>query len=215
MNPFNYDSEKQAQRPLVTWLIRIALIAGCLFTGMHNYSLYHRGLNGTINEGARVAVALGIAFILEAAFYFSVEGRGRVFVTDEQRSASAWGALGIFIVIALNTITDHAMNIGAIHSGDWLNAWATYGAAGCVVAIIGYIGYLKANAPEAQLAAAAAEAEAARVRTIQGVQKEILNDPDVIEGYREQARTWALSQVDKHKRQAEDASPNGPRQWRN
>jgi hypothetical protein len=183
------------QRPLVTWLIRIALIAGCAFTGMHNYALYFRGLNGTLNPTARNAVSLAIAFILEAAFYFSVEGRGRVFVTEEQRNASAWGALLIFGVIALNTITDHSMNIGAIQAGDWLNAWATYGAAAAVVAIVGYIGYLKAYSPEAMMMAAAAQAEHAKVLAYQKIQTAVLTDPQVQAQYTAAARQWAVANV--------------------
>lgn len=193
MNSLNQHQPEQ--RPLVTWLIRVALIAGCAFTGMHNYALYFRGLNGTLNATARNAVAIGIAFILEAAFYFSVEGRGRVFVTDEQRNASAWGALLIFGVIALNTITDHSMNIGAIAAGDWLNAWATYGAAAAVVAIVGYIGYLKAYSPEAMLAAARASAEHAKVLAMQKVQQSILTDPQVQAQYTAAARAWAVANV--------------------
>lgn len=195
MNPLQYDSAKQQQRPLVTGLIRISLLAGCLFTGMHNYSLYFRGLNGTVNAGTRTAVAVGIAFILEAAFYFSVEGRGRVFVTEQQRKASAWGAFAIFVVITINTVTDHAMNIGKVGEGGWLSAWATYGAAACVVGIVGYIGYLKAHSPEAMLAAEAAKAEHARVMAIQAAQTEVLAEPEILEHYKAEARKWALASV--------------------
>ena len=192
MNPFTYNSAEQQQRPLVTWLLRICLIAGCLFTGMHNYALYLRGLSDAVSFGRRQSVAFAIAFLLEAAFYFSVECRGRVFVTIEQRWASGWGAVALFGVIALNTFTDHAMNVGAVTSGDWLSLWATYGAAAMVVGVVGYIGYLKANSPEAQLAAAAATAEAARVSAKVRAQMEILTDPQVIASDKAQARAWAL-----------------------
>lgn len=220
MNPFHYSTENQKPRPLVTWLIRIALFAGCLFTGMHNFSLYYRGLNGSLNGAARNAVAFGIAFILEASFYFSVEGRGRQFVTDEQRWASAYGAIGIFLIIAANTITDHATNLGKVGQGDWLNIWATYGAAGAVVGIIGYIGYLKAYAPEAMLAAEAAKAEAQRVKTAQREQLAVLQEPAIKERYKAQARKWALAMVDEATSEelpaetpAKPASPNGKSRW--
>jgi hypothetical protein len=195
MNPFNYKTE-ETKRPLVTWLMRIALVAGCLFTGMHNFSLYYRGLNIGISETTRKAIAVGVAFLLEAAFYFAVEGRGRVFTTDEQRKACLTGASVIFGVIVINTITDHAMNVGSVHQGDWLALWATYGAAACVVAVVGFIGYLKAYSAEAMLAAEAAKAEAARVRFATTTQQEILNDPLVIERYKEQARAWAIGITD-------------------
>lgn len=220
MNPFQYDSDKLKPRPLVTWLIRLALLAGCLFTAKHNYSLYYRGLTGD----QRGPVAAGIAFVLEAAFYFSVEGRGRQFVTDEQRRATAYGACALFIVIALNTVTDHAMNIGRVQPGDWLNAWATYGAAAAVVAVVGYIGYLKAHAPEAMLAAEMAKAEQARVTVASEEQRAVLNDASVREKYRAQARKWALNVVDQQTaerppvdvpvyHEPETRRPNGKSQW--
>ena len=192
MNPYDYNSDEQQQRPLVLWLIRFCLLAGCIYTGTHNYALYLRGLSNQIAPTHREAVAFGIALLLEAAFYFSVEGRGRVFVTTEQRWASGWGAAALFSIIALNTITDHAANIGKVLPDDWLAAWANYGAAACMVAVIGYIGFLKANSPEAQLAAAASTAAAARVFAKVEAQKEILADPQIRKGYRDEAARWAL-----------------------
>jgi len=191
MNPYTYDSQKQ-QRPLVNWLLRLCLIAGCLYTGTHNYALYLRGLSEALAPGRRQAVAFAIAFLLEAAFYFSVEGRGRVFVTNEQRTASAAGATALFFIIAINTITDHAMNLHRVGAGDWLESWATYGAAAAIVAVVGYIGYLKAHAPEAQLAAAAATAEAARVHARVSAQRDILADSKVQAAFADEARRWAL-----------------------
>lgn len=88
------------------------------------------------------------------------------------------------------------MNIGKVTEGDWLNAWATYGAAGCVVGIVGYIGFLKAYSVEAMLAAEAAKAVAQRVKVASSMQSEVLGEEAVKEKYRQQARQWAVSIVD-------------------
>lgn len=121
MGEFMEQSRIAAFKNVAIAIAAIFLIAGVVYTGIHNFNLYQRALPAGQEVFALIPVILiegGIMLFLGASFVWFSGGAQKIVAMS-----AGWG---LFVIAAFNTVVDSTSNRGGVMP-DWLQTYATYG----------------------------------------------------------------------------------------
>jgi len=105
MGEFMHKSKLGGAKAIVVAIVVIFLLIGIIYTGIHNYNLFSRGLHGDQAVFAMIPVVLlegSILLALAGSFVWFSGGAQKMF-------ASGFGWV-LFLIVAANTVVDSMLN---------------------------------------------------------------------------------------------------------
>lgn len=120
MGEFMHRSKLNGAKSIVIGIVVIFLLIGVIYTGIHNYNLFSRGLHTD-----QAVFALIPAILLEGSILLALAGSFVWFSGGSQKMfASAFGWI-LFAIVAANTTVDSMINSSETMPA-WLNIYSTF-----------------------------------------------------------------------------------------